>query len=60
VKDTRIPTSAIWSYVRGGDRREFIAKSYEISLEDVDRAVKFEDEVRRVLAEVTRVSPVSD
>jgi len=60
LKDTRIPTSAIWSYVHGGDREEFIAESYGISGDEVSRAVRFEDEVRRALAEVTGVSTVSD
>lgn len=59
VKGTRIPTSALWSYVEGGDRPEFVAEGYGIEVADVERAVDFERQVRTVLAEVTANARVS-
>ena len=43
---TRIPTSALWSYVAAGDPPEFVAESYGIEVADVERAVSWEERVR--------------
>lgn len=46
LKGTRIPTSALWSYVAGGDSPSYIAGAYGIEVADVDRAVAFERALR--------------
>lgn len=43
LQATSIPTSALWSYVRGGDPVEYVARSYGLTVADVERAVAWED-----------------
>lgn len=50
LKDTSIPTSALWSYVEGGDSEAFVAASYGIEESRVRLAVAWERQVRRELA----------
>jgi uncharacterized protein (DUF433 family) len=49
VEGTGVPTSALWSYVRGGDPIPYVADSYGLSVADVERAVAWEDRRRRAL-----------
>lgn len=46
VLKTRIPTRTIWGYVRGGDDKDFIARSYALGVAEIDRAVEWEDRLR--------------
>lgn len=41
--ETSVPTSALWSYVRGGDSVAAIARAYGLGVADVERAVAWED-----------------
>lgn len=50
VDGTRIPTGAIWGYVRAGDPARFVAESYGLTLDDVERAVEWEERRRTALA----------
>lgn len=43
IADTRIPTAAVAGLVHAGDDREDVAADLEISIENVDAAVDFED-----------------
>ena len=47
IKGTRIPTDALWSMIKAGDSMEFIANSYDLSATEVERAVTWEDVIRR-------------
>lgn len=47
IKDTRIPTKALWCMVKGGDSVEFVANSYGLTLRQVDRAIVWEDALSR-------------
>lgn len=46
VEGTRIPTGALWGYVRGGDAVPFIAATYGLEVGEVERAVQWEQIVR--------------
>jgi uncharacterized protein (DUF433 family) len=46
LEATSVPTSALWSYVRGGDPIEVVARSYGLTVPDVERAVSWEDRRR--------------
>lgn len=46
VLETRIPTKSIWGYVKGGDDKAFIARSYGLEVAEIDRAVEWEDRLR--------------
>ena len=50
LEATSIPTSALWSYVRGGDPVEYVARCYGLGVADVERAVAWEDRRHRRLA----------
>ena len=43
IKDTRIPTRAVWGMVGAGDSVEFVRRSYAVTEEDVRAAVSWED-----------------
>src|SRR6266496_2086621 len=43
LETTSIPTSALWSYVRGGDSVTYVARCYGLGIADVERAVAWED-----------------
>lgn len=43
LEGTSIPTSALWSYVHGGDSAAYVARSYGLRVADVERAVAWED-----------------
>lgn len=47
IAGTRIPTSAIWAMVKGGDDPSFVASSYEIPLDEVTKAFEWEESARR-------------
>ncbi|MGH2353404.1 MAG: DUF433 domain-containing protein [Chloroflexota bacterium] len=57
LKDTRIPTGALWSYIAGGDTPTFVAEGYGIKVADVERAFEWEQRIRVAIAEVTGISP---
>jgi uncharacterized protein (DUF433 family) len=44
---TRIPTTAIWAMVQGGDDPSFVASSYEIPLDEVYKAIEWEQGAHR-------------
>lgn len=46
IDGTRIPTSAIWSYVNAGDPLEFIAESYGVEVAKIERAARWERRLR--------------
>lgn len=46
IADTRIPTSTIWGYIRGGDSKAFIARSYGLGVAEIDRALEWEERLR--------------
>ena len=50
LKATSVPTSALWSYVRGGDPVEYVAECYGLGVSDVERAVAWEDRRRGSVA----------
>lgn len=56
VEGTRIPTSAIWSYVVAGDSPTFIANAYGLEVGQVERAVAWEERVRAALEPTAEVS----
>lgn len=43
IKDTRIPTRAVWGMVRAGDPAEFVRRSYGITEQEIQAAVNWED-----------------
>lgn len=45
VQDTRIPTVAIWSMFRGGDKPESIATGYTVPLFKVQSALEWEEKI---------------
>jgi uncharacterized protein (DUF433 family) len=47
IKGTRIPTEALWSMGKVGDSKEYLAASYELSNELLDKALAWENEIRR-------------
>jgi len=49
ISGTRIPTSAVWSFVHAGDSLEFVAESYGLQVVDVERAVAWEERVRSIV-----------
>jgi uncharacterized protein (DUF433 family) len=55
LEGTRIPTGAIWSYVHAGDSPEFIARAYGLRVDDVERAVRWEERRRAKLDASTAV-----
>jgi len=52
---TSIPTSALWSYVRGGDPIASVARDYGLTVADVERAVAWEDRRHHRLAADARI-----
>ena len=42
IVDTRIPTRSVWRMIEGGDSRELVIRSYEISEEELDAALSWE------------------
>lgn len=56
LEGTRIPTSALWSYAEGGDSVAFLARSFQITVDDVERAVAWEQRVRSAVASQTALS----
>lgn len=47
VKGTRIPTRTIWGMVMGGDRVEYVARSFRIAVEDVENAIDWEESLTK-------------
>jgi uncharacterized protein (DUF433 family) len=45
LQDTRIPTIAVWSMVRGGDMPENIARGYSVPLFKVQAALEWEEKI---------------
>ena len=45
IKDTRIPTRAVWGLVRGGDLESLVMQSYGISRHELTAALAWEDRV---------------
>ena len=45
IRDTRIPTRAVWSLVRGGDSQDLVARSYGITQGELTAALKWENKV---------------
>ena len=45
IQDTRIPTRAVWSLVRGGAPRDLVAHSYGITPQELSAALRFENKV---------------
>ena len=43
IKDTRVPTRAVWGMIRAGDSVERVARSYRITEEEVRAAVSWDD-----------------
>ena len=43
IQDTRIPTSALWSLVRGGDPPDLVARSYGITPQELTAALHWEN-----------------
>lgn len=43
IKDTRIPTRALWGMVAGGDTIEYVAESYHLTAKQVQNAIDWED-----------------
>jgi len=46
VKGTRIPTLALWRMWKGGDSMGFLANSFELSSEQIERALEWEEHLR--------------
>ena len=42
IQDTRIPTRALWSLIRGGDPPDFVARSYGITPQELTAALHWE------------------
>jgi uncharacterized protein (DUF433 family) len=55
IDGTRIPAGTIWSYVHAGDSPQFIAASFGLRIEDVERAVEWEERRRAALEAPTAV-----
>ena len=45
IHDTRIPTSAVSSLVRGGDPPDLVARSYGISPDEITAALQWENKI---------------
>ena len=45
IQDTRIPTRAVWSLVRGGDPQDLVARSYGITPEELTSALQWEKRI---------------
>ena len=43
---TRIPTQSLWSYVTAGDPIKEVAAAYNLTVADVDQAIKWENRLR--------------
>ncbi len=54
IRGTRIPTSAIWSYVNAGDPSSYIASAYDLKVEEVEQAVAWENRLRSLVAAPSR------
>jgi uncharacterized protein (DUF433 family) len=50
VAGTRIPTRAIWSMIRGGDREDSVAKAYNLALDKVRHAMEWETRLEEAAA----------
>jgi len=48
LKDTRIPTSAVWSMFKGGDMPESIARDYRVPLIKVQSALDWEKRIASI------------
>lgn len=56
VEGTRIPTSALWGYIKGGDSIPYIARSFGLEAIDVKVAFEWEERRRSRLLPKTKVS----
>ncbi len=45
IQDTRIPTRAVWSLIRGGDPPGLVARSYDITTQDLTAALRWENTI---------------
>ena len=45
IQDTRIPTRALWSLVRGGDPPDLVARSYGITPQELTAALNWENKI---------------
>jgi uncharacterized protein (DUF433 family) len=45
IQDTRIPTAAVWSMIRGGDTLETIATGYNVPLFKIQSALAWEERI---------------
>ncbi len=55
IKGTRIPTSTLWGYVKGGDSVEYIARSFRLEPSDVRTAYQWEERRRAKLQAPAKV-----
>lgn len=49
IEGTRIPTSAVWSMVRGGDKAETLAKDYGVPYFKVQSAIEWEKKLAELI-----------
>lgn len=47
IKGTRIPSRTLWGMVRGGDRVEYVARSFRIATEHVQDAIEWEESLTK-------------
>ena len=45
IQDTRIPTRAVWSLVRGGDSHDLVAQSYGITPQELSATLQRENKI---------------
>ena len=49
IRDTRIPTRAVWSLVRGGDSQDLVARAYGITQGELTAALEMGEQSRRLI-----------
>ncbi len=57
IEETRIPTSTLWSYVKGGDSIAYVARCFKVEPADVKIAYHWEERRRSKLHTAPKVSP---
>ena len=48
VKGTSIPTSSVWGMIEAGDSVEYVMRSYHLERQEVESAIEWENELRRL------------
>ena len=48
IRDTRVPTRAVWGLVRGGDPEPLVMQSYGLTQDELTAALAWEEKSRRL------------